>query len=49
MRFGIKIGDSALMYASMMGHLAVVAALLAKGADQEAKGMVGYPDTTASG
>ena len=36
-RFGIKFGRTALIYASMYGHLAVVEALLAKGADREAK------------
>ncbi len=37
LRSGIKHGFTALIFASTYGHLAVVEALLAKGADREAK------------
>ncbi len=43
-RFGIKNGYTALIEASCEGHLAVVEALLAKGADREAKTKVRAPE-----
>ena len=43
-RFGIKGGYTALIRASENGHLAVVEALLAKGADREAKSNVRAPE-----
>jgi ankyrin repeat protein len=45
LRFGIKSGWTALITASYRGHLAVVEALLAKGADREAKANVRAPET----
>ena len=40
---GIKGGDTALIWASYMGKVEVVEALLAAGADREAKDMVRAP------